>query len=894
MSNDLTFGVKITADGKQLVGEVNASSAALDKLGASAQRAQVGATQLGASQDSMAQRLNLSAAAQQKVSEAVARSEEVTRKYKLAVEASRAAHESAAEKIYVVNDAHLKAAGGADKAAFATQGARRELMIIGREVVSGDFSKIPGSMMVLASRANLSMSSLIGLGGAFTATAAAAVVLGVAFVKGREEMNAMNNALAVTSNYAGLTRGGMESLASSMAASGQLTIGTSKDIVTALVASGRIGAEAIGTVARLTGDFARATGADISRIAPEMVKLFSDPLKGAEELNKSMHFLTAADMEHIATLEQLGRTQEAQLFLAQKVSDHLPKEAENIGIAAKAWRGLKDAISGTADALMGIGKTSTVEDGIAKKGAQLADQWARMGHANISTQNEFDALLAQSAAQQEKSSASAAASKKITDENELAALAKQNSELWKKYEINLKIARLTGTTPPTAPQMDEVQHDAAYQLQKKNDVKVKVKGGGSKDANEAYRADIASQEAFQRESADLFKRAGEYQKSALDAGTISQADYIGVMTVLREADLRGQAESYRKEEAAALAHKNKADAIRYGGEAAKAQTQIDALPAQKQLELDVLARKQRDAAAGITRPLEAGYRKDDEARQRAAEYDLMSASARQYAQVRDKINDSERAAAEALKARFPETERQSAAYKTAVDEIKNAHDEASKSAAEWVAQQDKLNASWEHGASVALRNYRDEVANVSKQSEQLFTKAMKGMEDAVTQFAMTGKLDIRSFANTVIEEFYRINVARPLAAQAGGWLKDAAGAIGGFFGLGGGSSAGVQTTAAASTGNMAGFYTPSFAVGTDYVPRDMFARIHEGERIVPKAFNPTIGNGSGGTVIHLTNAPVISIDSRTDRAEVSALVANAVHQGNAALVDKLQRAGALS
>lgn len=42
---------------------------------------------------------------------------------------------------------------------------------------------------------------------------------------------------------------------------------------------------------------------------------------------------------------------------------------------------------------------------------------------------------------------------------------------------------------------------------------------------------------------------------------------------------------------------------------------------------------------------------------------------------------------------------------------------------------------------------------------------------------------------------------------------------------------------------------PAFAVGTNYVPRDMLAQIHEGEAIVPKAFNPWAGGGmpaSGG------------------------------------------------
>lgn len=46
---------------------------------------------------------------------------------------------------------------------------------------------------------------------------------------------------------------------------------------------------------------------------------------------------------------------------------------------------------------------------------------------------------------------------------------------------------------------------------------------------------------------------------------------------------------------------------------------------------------------------------------------------------------------------------------------------------------------------------------------------------------------------------------------------------------------------------------PSFDVGTNYVPRDMLARIHEGEAIVPKPFNPWAGGqqGMGGNTERL-------------------------------------------
>lgn len=52
-----------------------------------------------------------------------------------------------------------------------------------------------------------------------------------------------------------------------------------------------------------------------------------------------------------------------------------------------------------------------------------------------------------------------------------------------------------------------------------------------------------------------------------------------------------------------------------------------------------------------------------------------------------------------------------------------------------------------------------------------------------------------------------------------------------------------------------------------------------------------LGVSGGGATINY--APIINIDSRTDRAEVARLVGNAVKQGNAELVDRLKRQGAM-
>lgn len=60
--NDLTVGVKLTADGKQLVGEVKSSSDSLDGLGAAAQRAQTQAEKLNNTITAMAKQIRMDTA----------------------------------------------------------------------------------------------------------------------------------------------------------------------------------------------------------------------------------------------------------------------------------------------------------------------------------------------------------------------------------------------------------------------------------------------------------------------------------------------------------------------------------------------------------------------------------------------------------------------------------------------------------------------------------------------------------------------------------------------------------------------------------------------------------------------------------------------------------------
>jgi len=264
-------------------------------------------------------------------------------------------------------DGFTKSGQAAGTFSLASAGATRELIVLGREAISGDFSRMPGSFLLLAQRMGAMGELLNPLTIGIAAVAAATVGLVAAAEAGHDEFVQMNNALLATSNYSGQTRDSIALLENDLTKTGEVTIGMSKQIVTALVSSGQIGGQALGVVAGLASDFAKSTNQDIGTIAPKLVQLFANPLQGAEELNKSMNFLTQTDIDHIATLVNLGLKQQAQLELAQKLADFLPKQAANVTLLGSATNNLADAFSLAGAALKGFMATSVPVDDFSKK-----------------------------------------------------------------------------------------------------------------------------------------------------------------------------------------------------------------------------------------------------------------------------------------------------------------------------------------------------------------------------------------------------------------------------------------------------------------------------------------------------------------------------------------------
>lgn len=312
-----------------------------------------------------------------------------------------------------------------------TQYARRELMTLGREAVSGDFSRMPLTFGSLIAHSQLLKALLSPIGVAVVGIAAAGGALAAANVMGSREQREMSDAIALTGDYAGTTRGQMLELAAAVSEATLATVGQAKSIVTELVHSGQIGGDAIGQIAMIAADYAKATGKDVDKIAPELVKLFADPAKGAEELNKQMHFLSAAEMEHIKHMERIGELGQAQALLADALAVKLPKQAENLGFLESGWNSVRHAASSAWDAMLGLGREATLEDKI--KSAQSTVEAAQK-RLNFRPNNEGNLqALAQANMQLEAlkalQGAQATGAQKQSDEARANALQNQSKSL---------------------------------------------------------------------------------------------------------------------------------------------------------------------------------------------------------------------------------------------------------------------------------------------------------------------------------------------------------------------------------------------------------------------------------------------------------------------------------
>lgn len=257
------------------------------------------------------------------------------------------------------------AAGGLNGVAHASAGVRRELLVLGHEAVTGNWTRFGGSLLVLGERMNILqyLTGPVGVGLGVIGAAIGAMV--IAAVKGNAELTKLQNNLILTGNAAGLTESRWEEMAKAVSdADSKLTVGQGRQAVSAVAGTGAFGPAAVQAVATAVAEISRLSGESADKVAADYAKMTEGVYKWANSNKEARDLVTTAEAEHARQLEEVGKKEEAEIYIAEAVSAHLKQIQSDLGITSGLWDEVKKAASTAWDAMEGIGRGTTIEQKI--------------------------------------------------------------------------------------------------------------------------------------------------------------------------------------------------------------------------------------------------------------------------------------------------------------------------------------------------------------------------------------------------------------------------------------------------------------------------------------------------------------------------------------------------
>lgn len=740
---------------------------------------------------------------------------------------------------------------------------------------------------------------IVGLASPFTLLAAAAGVLAFAYEKGQQEAEGYKKALILSGNAAGATAGQLQLMAQSMAQV-QGTQGQAAEALAQFVTSGQVGAENLQQFAQAALAFQRATGTAISDTVKKFDELRKAPLDASLKLNEGMNYLTESIYKQIKALQDQGKTVEAADVAQKAFADTLKtRSAEmlgNIGLLERAWKGVKDAVSGAADAILSVGRRP--EDAAAVADAQarvayLEDQIKSRKSRGLAT-GGLDEQLAATKAQLDSLQEVARLSKRVADNRadeaqrvkDIAEFDKTKEQYLSKQvllERELAKIREQGRKAGSSPQ-EMAMLEA--------EVRKKYKDTTAIELMKAQR-DLEV-EQIRKDGARITQAYAESEKimeSVRANGVLSEAEYYAAKRQFINLEGEAQEKALQEEIARlnryAFTGKEKLENDR---KIVDAQAKLDQTRLERTTRLEVLANQE----VGAMNKIATAYL---QAQQAAESYvtTLRRTNTQQF--LRGGMTDvqAERQAgldpinnklADDLRALENKRAQQIATgtfnkdaqdlYAEQVRLAREAWDQALTDANAYYDALEQRRNDWAKGAELGLKNYADQSRNAFELSKQAAVNAFKAMEDAIVQFAMTGKLDFKSFADSVISDLIRIRVRKeitgPLAAATSGSFSDLTSGVGSFFKNLLGFDGGGYTGSGARAGGIDG-------------KGGFLAVMHPQETVI----DHTRGQSGGVTIVQN-----ISVDSRSDQASIMAAMAAAKDAALAEIQNSRMRGGAFA
>ncbi|EEK8589775.1 phage tail tape measure protein [Salmonella enterica] len=672
--------------------------------------------------------------------------------------------------------------------------ARREIGVLIGELARGNFGALRSSGITLANRAGwieqLMSPKGMMIGGVVGGIAAAVYGLGKAYYEGEKESEEFNKQLILTGSYAGKTAGQLNEMAKSLAGNG-VTQHDAAGVLAQVVGSGSFRGGQVETVARAAVAMQNATGEAVDKTIANFQKLYDSPTRASEELNKQLHYLTSSQYEYISSLEQRGFKEAAGQAAADAYGKAEQRRSQqiidNLGIIERAIRSATSRWKEFWDAALNIGRPKTEQyqlEQVNQAINQIYEDRKKSGKSDL-----FDAGLQKLLSQKkglefviksQEGYAESQAKAKKADDNVTASLIYQNRILsenlsWQKKR-SAALTELWANVAKAPGKWSQAQRETAVaQINKDNKPPVTHK-------SPAYHNDEASRLLLQysQQQAQTEGQIAVAKLSTTEKMTEAHKQLLAFQQ--RITDLSGK--KLTADEKSVLAHKDEiAQALRG--------LDIKQQELQHQNAINELKKKTVQLTSQLTEE-ESKVRQQHTMAlatmgmgdQQRGRYEERLKIQQQYQDKLEQLKRDSKA-----KGTYGSDE-----YRQAEQALKDSLDRRLAEWADYSAKVDAAQGDWMQGASRALDNFLAQGGNVAGMTENVFTNAFNGMADGIANFALTGKMDFRSFTVSILADLAKME-ARIAASKL---LGSVLGMFGAGASAGGSTPSGAYSSAALS------------------------------------------------------------------------------------------------
>ncbi|KAF1307032.1 phage tail tape measure protein, partial [Pseudomonas sp. SG-MS2] len=609
---------------------------------------------------------------------------------------------------------------------------------------------------------------LVGLVNPLTIAGAAVAALSLAYYQGSEEADAYRLAILETGNAAGVSVDQLSGMAERV---GDVTGKTSSAAaaLAQIASSGKIARDMFEQVAVAAIDYEKVTSKAVSETVAEFARLGEDPARAVVDLNNKYNFLTASVYEQVRAAQEMGEKEAAaaiaQEAYAKALTERAAKAKEDLGYIESAWNSITGAAKRAWDAMLDIGR----EDSLEEKITDLQENISKREKNGFTIEPYKDQLtILQKQLDLRNANAKAEGDMARTQREGQAAYEAIQADGLSKRDKMLKALE--------AKQIEFAKARAAgYAVTAEQEEKAlkKIRESQTYKETDGVRSPVNLSTFNEAENA-LKSLVSNYQNSmrvldaSLKAGVITQQDYTQQKSALIDKERTDVEEGYKSQITAlqALADKSSTTgAQRIQIDQRIADTRQKMTQSLQKLDADqqVLSLRSQERMAKETAAIEAyGQALEDSLQRTQDSLDLQLAGfglgerSRQQLQEMLKIRqdyekDLEKLERDHRLKRISDNE-----YGGQKKELEKWLSERLKLQEQYYADEDALRGDWQNGVSRAYNSYIEETKDIAGQTENLFSNALGGIEDAFVNLATEGKLSFKDLTDSIIADLARM------------------------------------------------------------------------------------------------------------------------------------------